>query len=203
MIFPLARFLDDVSQPHSKSITGTFAEITIKKQQQKNPLCFLPISCDERGTSSPPPFHRLSKLEAGELTCLLVRAATELQIGAVLRGTFIKALRVDERMRGASILTRALAGEAGRWLLVSAERKENQSKKKSQTGGLQMALVVFIFTVGPPAPRVTVCDGLPFVVVEVNGETAGCSFVAVTRLLPVTPAFPKMTARRRFQMCPP
>lgn len=56
-----------------------------------------------------------------------------------------------------------------------------------------MALVVFIFTVDPPAPRVTVRDGLPFVVVEVNGETAGWSFVAVTRLLPVTPAFPKMT----------
>lgn len=55
-----------------------------------------------------------------------------------------------------------------------------------------MALVVFIFTVDPPAPRVTVRDGLPFVVVEVNGETAGWSFEAVTRLLPVTPAFPKM-----------
>lgn len=115
-----------------------------------------------------PPSHHLSKLEAGELTCLLVRAATELQIGAVLRDLH-------------------QSPQSGREDETSLH-PDSCARRRSR----QVALVVFIFTVDPPAPRVTVHDGLPFVVVEVNGETAGWSFVAVTRLLPVTPAFPKM-----------
>lgn len=78
-------------------------------------------------------------------------------------------------MRGAFILTGALAREAGRW--VFGVRRAEGKSMKSQTGGLQIALVVFIFTVDPPAPRAAVHDSLPFVVVELHGKTAGWSFV--------------------------
>lgn len=66
---PLAQFLADVSQLHSKSITETFAEIMIKTLAS----CQFHVI---RDIFSPPFFicHRLSKLDATELSAFVQTA---------------------------------------------------------------------------------------------------------------------------------